>query len=390
MGQRIINFDKLEKADLIVDAVYEGGNAGNTGDDPIHPLLQVGNQGGFRYLGNTKEGKYSLVVIYSSSNDLDWPDLLDTETGIFIYYGDNKHPGSELLDTKKKGNKLLQNIFSYAHGSREIRRKVPPVFIFTKGGKGRDVVFRGLAIPGGKALSQTEDLVAVWKSKNGVRFQNYRAMFTILNEGTISRQWIDEIIAGDAFSDSCPSSFKSWIEGGKYEALIASKSVIYRKKAEQIPQNAQEEKIIKVIKEKFKANPYDFEKCAAAIVRLMDNNIVELDLTRPWMDGGRDAIGKYRIGTENNAIHVEFALEAKCYDIKNSVGVKGTSRLISRLRFRQFGILVTTSYVHEQAYKEITSDAHPVIILSATDIAKILINHGYGNIDQLKKWLNTF
>lgn len=390
MGQRIIGFEKLKDSDLIVDAVYEGGRAGNTGDDPIHPLLQVGNQGGFRYLGDTNKGKYSLVVIYSSSSDLDWPDYLDTETGIFIYYGDNKHPGSQLLDTKKRGNKLLQDIFAYSHGSKEMRRQVPPVFIFSKGGKGRDVIFRGLAVPGGDAFSQTEDLIAVWKSKGGVRFQNYRAMFTILNEGVISRRWIDDIRSGDVFSSACPATFKSWVDKKKYGALIASKSVVHRKKAEQVPQNSHEEKIIQAIRDKFKSNPYDFEKCAAAIVRLLDNNIVGLDLTRPWLDGGRDAVGKYRIGTENNAINVEFAMEAKCYGIKNAVGIKETSRLISRLRFRQFGILVTTSYVHEQAYKEVKVDAHPVIILAATDIAKILISHGYGSTDELRKWLNSF
>lgn len=32
---------------LIVDAVYEGGRAGNAGDDPLHKLLGVSNQGDF-------------------------------------------------------------------------------------------------------------------------------------------------------------------------------------------------------------------------------------------------------------------------------------------------------------------------------------------------------
>jgi hypothetical protein len=34
----------------------------------------------------------------------------------------------------------------------------------------------------------------------------------------------------------------------------------------------------------------------------------------------------------------------------SGVGVKGTSRLISRLRHRQFGVLITTSYLDSQAY----------------------------------------
>jgi Restriction endonuclease len=46
---------------------------------------------------------------------------------------------------------------------------------------------------------------------------------------------------------------------------------------------------------------------------------------------------------------------------ESGVGVKELSRLISRLRHRQFGILVTTSYLGHQAYEELRSDRHPVL-----------------------------
>ena len=39
----------------------------------------------------------------------------------------------------------------------------------------------------------------------------------------------------------------------------------------------------------------------------------------------------------------------------NSVGVKELARLISRIKHREFGVLVTTSYVNEQAYREASS-----------------------------------
>jgi hypothetical protein len=48
---RIIPFADLATANLIVDAVYEGGTAGNTGDELLSKLLHVGNQGGFRRVG---------------------------------------------------------------------------------------------------------------------------------------------------------------------------------------------------------------------------------------------------------------------------------------------------------------------------------------------------
>ncbi len=108
------------------------------------------------------------------------------------------------------------------------------------------------------------------------------------------------------------------------------------------------------------------------------------------MDGGRDAIGKYCIGSEENGINVDYAIEAKCYKLSVAVGVRGTSRLISRLKYRQFGIFVTTSFVHKQAYKEIKEDGHPVLIISSQDIVNILKRNGFSTLNQVSEWINSF
>ena len=142
----------------------------------------------------------------------------------------------------------------------------------------------------------------------------------------------------------------------------------------------------------FKNHPrreYAFESCAVELARMMDGNIAECDLTRPWRDGGRDAIGKYRVGHINHSIDVDFALEAKCKIITSGSTVKETSRLISRLRHRQFGIFVTTSYVADQAYQEIIEDDHPVIIISGMDIVEILLQHGIDSKEILSNWLES-
>ena len=87
---------------------------------------------------------------------------------------------------------------------------------------------------------------------------------------------------------------------------------------------------------------------------------------------------------------MEFALEAKCYEISNGVGVKELSRLISRLRHRQFGILVTTSYVSLQAYQEIKEDQHPIVIIAAADIVRLLKTAGINGEERLNLWLAGF
>ena len=119
----------------------------------------------------------------------------------------------------------------------------------------------------------------------------------------------------------------------------------------------------------------------------MDPNINIDVVTRPSVDGGRDTIGRYRVGPLADQISLDFALEAKCYGPENGVGVKELSRLISRLRHRQFGILVTTSYLGHQAYEELRSDRHPVIVISGADIAAILVKAGIGTPDAVQQWL---
>ena len=195
-------------------------------------------------------------------------------------------------------------------------------------------------------------------------FQNYKAIFTILDIPEVSREWINDLEIGTLISSNTPKAYKEWVQNKNYRPLITQKSVEWRTREEQLPSSKEDIDLIQTIYNHYD-NPYEFEKCAAEIVRLMDQNVLTVDLTRPWVDGGRDGLGKYKIGHGATSIEVDFAMEAKRYDIKNSIGVKETSRLISRIRQRQFGILVTTSYVHKQAYKEITDDGHPIIILSA-------------------------
>lgn len=386
---KIIENNQLYNADLFVDCLYQGGRKGNASDDPLYRLLPVSNQGGFRIVGTKTEPKF--IVLTTSMNDINWPDEVDKETGIFTYFGDNKKPGHELHDTPRYGNLLLKNMFDQAHGKVEDRRNVPPIFIFAKGGEWRDMIFIGLAVPGAPHLDSNNDLVAVWKLRNGHRFQNYRAQFTILNEPVVKKEWITDIIAGNPLSASCPVSWKKWVEQGVYSPLKAPRALEYRTREEQLPDSQLGKTLIKKIHSFFKDDPYKFENCAGKIAEMMLPAIAgNMNFTRRVRDGGRDATGLYRIGEGASAVLVEFALEAKCYSLECSVGVKEMSRLISRLRQRQFGILVTTSFISTQAYKEIMEDQHPIVIICAADIIKLLFRHGINDLQTIDKWLETF
>ncbi|MCH9761300.1 MAG: restriction endonuclease [Actinomycetia bacterium] len=384
----------LSTSDLHLDAVYLGGSQKDVRDDPLDPLIPgVGNQGGFRYIGSPWKRTVRLALLYTSGTEVDWPDSLDPQTGRFTYYGDNRRPGRELHNTARGGNKLLRDAFDAAHGALKADRlKVPPFLLFEKAAPGRAVRFRGLLAPGGPTLAPEDGLTAIWRSKDGLRFQNYRALFTVLDVAVVSRSWLDAVRAGgSSLSEGCPESWRRWVEGGVYQALVAPATVVVRNRQQQLPDSKDKvgERMLAAIRDHFQARPTDFEECAVEIWRMISPGTGNCYLTPPKRDGGRDALGEYPIGPIADRIKLDFALEAKCYGQNNSVGVREVSRLIARLRPRNFGVFVTTSFFASQAYGEIRSDEHPIALVSGRDIVEILRVKGYGGVSEVQTWLKA-
>ena len=394
---KIINYSQIEKEKYIdIDTVYKNG--GFQKSDAMTVLMKVRNGGGFRPC----KGK-SYFVIHSTKADVDWPDFLDYETGIYTYYGDNKEPGYELHS--KMGNQFLKEIYEkLSKNTFEDRKKIPPIFLFESKKEYSGVQFKGLLVPGNSNYDDKNILTAVWASKgNGDRFQNYKAIFTLLdtregsnnepNKASIDLRWLNDIRNGNCYdSIYAPLSYKKWVKTGIYMPFETIRLTNIRTKEEQQPTESQKLKMLKLIHDYFydKKNKHEstrFEPFALWLCKQVDSNIIKIDNTRTTCDGGRDGIGQYRImGRLNRSLTTTFAVEAKCYDIKDSVGVKETSRLISRIKQRQFGILVTTSFVARQAYEEIIEDGHPISIISGVDIINILYEKGINDV----KTLNIF
>ena len=390
-----IQFENLKTADLVVDTIYKGGNVNGKGSEVLSKLMPgCSNSGGFRkIMRKDGSGLPAYVVLYTSMSELAWPDYLDEETGIFRYYGDNRNPGRALLDTPRKGNQLLEFVFECLNSKDGSINNIPPFFIFKKTGTGWDVQFLGLAAPGNPKISPDRDLVAFWRTLDESRFQNYEAYFTVLDTNEpIDRKWLDTLINDhDNSLQFAPDVWKRFIKEGRngISPLIAKKLPKVPDKYTQLQSDNEGMICLNKIRAHYKDNAYGFEKCAKDILEKMDERFQDFTLTRPWRDGGRDALGYYVIGSGSKAnypLRIDCALEAKCYSENNSVGVREMSRLISRIRYRQFGVMMTTSYVHKQAYKEVIEDGHPILIVSASDIARVLRNSSImsGDIDD---WL---
>lgn len=388
----VYEFNDLDHAPLIIDAVYKSKGT-LFGEGPLSKLLpKLENQGGFRRVKRQDDsGQLAYIVLYTSLAELEWPDSLDIETGILRYFGDNRTPGKSLHDTPKRGNYHLREIFAKIDSPKE-REDIPPFLIFQWTGHLFDAKFLGIATPSNPNIPPDRELNAIWRSKKGDRFQNYEAYFSVLDTGReeVSKEWLKLLISDHKNSlQLAPTAWKQFIKFGRQgvSPLLSPRSAEVPNKEQQLPQDLGDIKLLQKIRDFYRDNPFGFELCSTKIAQMMDNNFELFELTRPWRDGGRDAIGRYKIGSSHNPLLVECALEAKCYSADVAVGVKSMSRLISRLRYRQFGVLVTTSYIHSQAYKEILEDGHPILIINASDIAKILRAQGidFKNVDT---WLS--
>lgn len=381
----VVNFDLCSHADLLVDAIYEGGQTRDSGSDAIAKIVPgSGNQGGFRAAGTGDDKKF--VVLYTSGEDRDWPDHLELSTGQFVYFGDNKTPGHELHETPRSGNRILRRVFDLLHSDPSQRALIPPFFVFKKyptQTSARSVQFKGLAAPGFPGLPATSDLVAVWKTTGGQRFQNYRAVFTVLDVPVLPRAWLQDIASGRLLGPSTPKAWIDWVQSGSYRPLASESTTVIRSVDEQLPDTPLKRELLGVVYQHFKDAPVAFEAFAARIFQMHDPRVIVDEITRASVDGGRDAVGRYLLGLSDDPVYAEFSLEAKCYrpalngESASTVGVREVSRLISRIRHRQFGVLVTTSVVGRQAYEEVREDRHPIIFLSGKDIADVLTANGF-------------
>jgi hypothetical protein len=130
----------------------------------------------------------------------------------------------------------------------------------------------------------------------------------------------------------------------------------------------------------------EFEFAAVEIVRLMDPRFFDFNVTARSRDGGRDALGSYRVGHDYHQIHLNVIVEAKLWKEDSDIGVKPMSRLISRIRHRDIGIFITTSCFSKQVQQELIDDNHPIILVSGGDVARVMIANELDIPEKFDAW----
>ena len=224
--EKTIEFEELSQSNLIVDAVYKSGNNGNMSDEVLSKLMMCENSGGFRKRGSINPFNLNYVVLYSTNKNKNWINNIDWDNKRVYYYGDNLNNETNMLDTPKKGNLILKNVFSYLNENN--RDRIPPFFIFTSE-KGRDVKFRGLLVPGDDRLVENNKLVEVVNKVNGKKIKNYKAVFTILDIKEIDRRWIEDLVKGYKNSIYAPYLWNEWVKNNKQKLsceIIINKNIV--------------------------------------------------------------------------------------------------------------------------------------------------------------------
>jgi hypothetical protein len=384
---------------LRIDADYRNTGDWQKSDDQFNKFFRfedgkgINNASGFRPKsrlgGSTDIIECAFCVVVTNLEEAEWPDSLDLESGLFTYYGDNRKPGTAVDETIIGGNRLLQYVFERVHSGN--RASVPPFLCFqsVKTDRGTFMRFLGLAAPGAASLSSLDDLVSVWRFKSGRRFQNHRAIFTILREEQIPKTWLVDLVRGTAPAESasCPANWQHWVKTGLYAPLVCRQQAQPRSKTEQLPVTASEWSILKAISSEL--SDREFEFAASELVRLLDPRFTDMTVTQRVRDGGRDVLGSYIVGHAGHSVRLSVAVEAKQWNPASAVGVKPMMRLISRLKHRDVGVFVTTSFFDRQVQSELIEDQHPVLLMSGGDIAKLIIARELGGDLALSQWLES-
>lgn len=382
--------------ELIVDASYRNTGNWKNPRDQFNKFFRfdgrgINNTSGFRAKsltnGSSDIEDCGFCLLVTNYGETEWPDSLDTETGLFTYFGDNRLHGERLHETSIGGNRLLKKVFDLRHANG--RDEVCPFLCFENylGADGTYVRFLGLAVPGAEGFTNLDDLVAVWRRKGQRRFQNYKATFTILKTESVPRSWLHEIVSGvpPAKAKDCPPSFAKWVKTGKYDALTTPPDNSPRTKADQLPKGPRREREQKVLDAVRTLTDRQLEHFTKALLRLMDPRFFDLEVTREVVDGGRDVVGKYRVGHDDHMVPLTICAEAKHW--KKAIGVSEMMRLISRIKHRDFGVFVTTSHFHVRVQEELIEDGHPIVLVSGGDLARILIARDLEG-QALERWLD--
>ena len=332
------------------------------------------------------------VIICSSSPgqagsyETPWSDVIRSEEGFAIYYGDNKDPANRDALTVR-GNQLLVEAMRQQHApDRKTRMQSPPILLVsTRDEAGPSSGYKTVE---GIGIVKEADLVLQRSEKSGEVFQNVRfdlVIFDLKDDlDFIPMEWINarrnDRVDTSTAHDLAPKSWKEFVDHGVGSVETMRRRVLRNYVREETVQKPPvgsplEDILLKTI-DYFAHTKHDFEAVAARVVErvFIDQG---MDYRTGWItpksgDGGYDFVGCIdldRNGGFPSSRQVVLG-QAKCE--QNATSGRDIARLAARLRRGWQGAYVTTSTFSKKVQEEVLIDKFPILLVPGLRVAAIV------------------
>ena len=96
--------------------------------------------------------------------------------------------------------------------------------------------------------------MAIWRNRDGARFQNYRSTFTVLDTNPVSRTWLSGVIAHNP-THAAPLAWTEWVNGRTVRALLAPPTTQHRTRAQQLPHQSDDVALLQALWAHFQNRP---------------------------------------------------------------------------------------------------------------------------------------
>lgn len=322
---------------------------------------------------------YVILVTTHISADYanPWDDVIDERAGVIRYWGDAKFSQREKTCDDFPGNRCMKAIYDeLLVGDRIV---LPPILHFTRPSSGR-VRFNGLC-----AL---ESMELTWFEDQGRPIRNYRFGLSILDEESISVDWLKHRMTANSkhdLTEHMPSAWADYIRGRTRRRQVWKTQL--RSQQQQLPHLGSDDE--KVLHQLIKLPPEQFEAVIVALFREMKTIEHSITQTRYVNDSGFDFFGTFTMPLPVS-YEIPFRGEAKRYGLGHSVGVGEVSRLVARLKRGEYGVFVTTSHYTKQSQSEVLEDAYPIKLFAGADLVRFLRELKLVVGDQIRpEWLEA-